>query len=41
MLKNYNATQTDPTDIARRDNIEFFVEKVLSYKRIFSAKYLH
>lgn len=32
MLHNYDATQTDPTDIARRDNIEFFVEKVITYE---------
>ena len=28
----YDPTKTDPTDIARRDNLEFFVEKIISYK---------
>ena len=28
----YDPEKTDPTDIARRDNSEFYVEKVLSYQ---------
>ena len=28
----YDPTITDPTDIARRDNLEFYVEKIISFK---------
>ena len=28
----YDLQNTDPTDIARRDHLEFFVEEILSFK---------
>jgi hypothetical protein len=28
----YDPLRTDPTDIARRDHLEFFVEKIISFK---------
>ena len=28
---NYNPINTDPTDIARRDHLEFFIDKILEF----------
>jgi hypothetical protein len=31
-LFHFNPHQTDPTDVARRDYVEFFVEKIIDHK---------
>ena len=36
----FDATLTDPLDVARRDNMEYFIDKILEHECISGADYV-